>query len=239
MKKKGGPQREEEKEVREVKLPTQPEMADRCHEARYGDDSRNPLMGLVELARRDLGLCQQAAPDQPLVSTLIDATAEFDRPSDAWRERWGFHEAAAQALRAGDADFFREVARLLETRIDAPPEQRFDLEVARAFTILRAKLGRLTGQLPTKKQVRETALRAIARDNVMQAQGPKETWLEKCYYQDASGQTQMRPEIRKAVEKEVRRLPEQNWTLIFKRCGLADLPNDKGGQRTHRRQKSG
>jgi hypothetical protein len=41
-------------------------------------------------------------------------------------------------------------------------------------------------------------------------------------------------EIRKAMEQ----FPEQNWTRIFKRCGLAHLPNDKGGQVTHRRRRT-
>ena len=194
--------------------------------ARYGEDARNPIMWALINARHHLKMCSKLEPEKPLANAMFDRAEQQGRDSVHWSIRIGFYEAASKAILEGDADFFREVTRLLETRIEGPPERRIDVEVEFAFTMLRTRIG----ELPTKKQVREAALWSMALSNVIKRRATPNAWNDMHYFPSGEGRAQLKPEVVKEVRKEIERLPEQRWTAIFKRCGLSNLPNDKGGQ---------
>lgn len=141
--------------------------------------------------------------------------------------RWialGFFDATSKALLDGDAGFFREVARLLEQRTGSRVEHRVDIAVHYAFIELRSRSG---GSLPTKKQVRERALRSMAREKTLDRLG------SPFVIRDEGGRAKFIKSLVAGIEKELRLLPDQNWTKIFKRCGLTHLPHDRGGQPSH------
>jgi hypothetical protein len=232
MKKPAAPPR-----PREKKIPDEVEMQKAGAKARYGEDGDDPMMWDLISARKHLSGCRKSAPGKALIAALIDASERHDRKSVEWKSRWGFLEAVSQAVLEGDGEFFREVARLVEARLEGPPERRVDLEVAQAFALLRARSARRKEALPTKKQVREAALFSMAFSHAMRRRAGRLAWSSLHFYLDENGRAQLPAKFLKEIQKEVERLPEQNWTVIFKRCGLADLPNDKGGQRSHRQQR--
>jgi len=212
--------------------PQQDDRGDRWLDAQYGEDARNPIMWALINAHTHLDQCNSLKPEQRLIDTLIDYAERLGRDSAHWGIRMGFFEAAAKAILAGDAEFFREVARLLESRIKGPPERRVDLAVNHAF----GRLRRHEGKLPTKKQVREAALWDMAFSNVLQRKPGPNPWEEMTFFPSGNKPRRLKPSIIKEVNAEVQLLPEQNWTVIFKRCGLSNLPNDRGGQPSHRKR---
>ena len=175
-------------------------------------------------------MCNALDPKAPLADAMFDRAEILGRDSGHWSIRIGFFEAASRAILEGDADFFREVARLLETRLNGPPYRRYDLAVLHAFNSLHSR----TGKLPTKKQVRESALKEIAMDDVMNRQ--PNGWDDCTHFPPDGGKRMYKPEFLREVRKRIDLLPEQNWKVIFKRCGLSHLPNDKGGQPAHRKR---
>ena len=82
------------------------------------------------------------------------------------------------------------------------------------------------GSEPTKKEVRERALRKWATRRVI----------------FRSVETTGRPwngnmPTEREVLAEQERLPRQDWTEVFLRCGLGNLPSDKGGRPSHKRHR--
>jgi hypothetical protein len=159
-----------------------------------------------------------------------------------------FYEAVSKAVLEGDGKFFREVGRLLEKRVKGSVDRRTDLEVAQAFATLRARAERENSPLPTKKQVREAAQFSMALTNILQRTSPSLAGVLQrkdgpgsahalSYYPRENVAPPFSAKMIKQVKAEVDLLPEQNWTAIFKRCGLAHLPNDKGGQPAQRRNR--
>ena len=88
-------------------------------------------------------------------------------------------------------------------------------------------------ELPTKKEVREKALFSIALNDFERRQNPPLS-LEQMYDEDEEGVWHLKPEIASAVRRATKQLPEQNWTRLFKRCGLAHLAEDKGGRKARK-----
>ena len=214
-------------------LPLESERGDSWLIAQYGEDSRNPVMWSLINAKFHLKTCSALEPDKPLADAMFDRAEQMGRDSGHWSIRIGFYEAASKAILAGDAEFFREVARLLETRIEGPPERRVDLALNHAF----ARLHALEGKLPTKKQVRDAALREMALSNVLGRMPGPSAWMDAHYFPGGTDRASLKPEVRKEVDQEIERIPEQNWTALFKRCGLSNLPNDKGGQPSHSKRR--
>lgn len=225
------------KSIPDKESPVETGRSDNFLAARYGEDARNPVMWDLINAKHHLETCRALEPKKPLADAMFDRAEQQGRDSVHWGIRIGFYETTSKAILAGDSGFFREVARLLETRVDGTPERRFDLEVEAAFNILRERLGRSTGKLPTKKQVKELALWNVAFSNVLDRMTGPNPWDEMHHFPGGNERARLKPDAAKQIEKEIERLPEQNWTAIFKRCGLANLPNDKGGQPSHRRRR--
>jgi hypothetical protein len=121
------------------------------------------------------------------------------------------------------------VARLLETRIGGP-HRRIDLEVSRAFKVLQQRAEIEGRELPTKREVREAALFSIAFHDFQHRQNPPLAWKQMHDFNEA-GQPRLKPEFAREVRRGIEQFPEQNWTRIFKRCGLAHLPEDSGGRK--------
>jgi len=201
--------------------------------ATYGDDSCNPLLWHLINLRSQLELC---GGNKLPKGSLALAQALFSRATSlGLHHRWfalGFFDAAAKAVLDGDADFFREVARLLEQRISGGiVERRIDVAVHSAVNRLRS----LTGLLPTKRQVREDALELLAWHNAINRLGPQFSITDVFdnFWDEKTGRPRVKKSLADAVKKELERLPAQNWTKIFKRCGLSHLPHDRGGQPSH------
>jgi len=228
----------EKRGVGEAKtLPHPDEMRGAQLEAIYGDDALNELLWDLRSAKSDVEFCHELAPHAPIISAMITRIQARGPDEDQKTLLPDFYEAVSKALLDSDAGFFREVARLLETRLEGPPERRLDMEVVRAFNFLRARAKWRKEPLPTKCRVREVALRLIAFSNVMNRRGSPEKPARVGLLSGVNWRTQLEPEILEAVEREIELLPEQNWTRIFERCGLADLPADKGGQPRHRQRR--
>jgi hypothetical protein len=117
------------------------------------DDDAPSMADVVELVTNT---------DAPRESLALDLFNRARRSGDYQALR--FFDDVAKAILGGNADFFREVARLIEQRIHGDPvERRVDVAVNQAFW----ELLLATRALPTKKQVRE---RAIYRGRLMRRQ---------------------------------------------------------------------
>jgi hypothetical protein len=214
-------------------LPDLQRLGEVLAEAQFGDDARNPLLWQLLRSRFSLMIARDEAPGGSLIASLRESARRRKKPAGMWLSDSEFYEALFQALLNRDAEFFREIARLLETRIDSA-ERRMDLEAAKAYDTICAIAERTGRPLPpTKKEIREQALFAVALANVIRRDSSAHAELG-VYEESEEGPLVLRDEVRKEVLQEMERISEQNWTRIFKRCGLAHLPNDKGGQRSHR-----
>jgi len=228
MKKKGDPRRNGPPAS---EMPDPEEMLDVAEEAQFGDDAGHPLVWPLIYARLELLFYRDESPELPLAAALREIANRPKGRGKARLENGEFYEVLLQAIVDRDGEFFREVARLLETRCEGM-ERRMDFEVAHAFHRLCAQAGRTLP--PTKKEVREAALFTVAFANVVRRKPSPDAYWDMHANVDSHEPLVLKPEAEQEILKEVERIPEQNWTRIFKRCGLAHLPNDKGGQRTHR-----
>jgi hypothetical protein len=128
-----------------------------------------------------------------------------------------WNERIRSALIRRDASFFREFADALEF------SQMELLNVnglaAQAFIDLRFS----KGGLPTKREVRERT-----RDLWAIRKGLKER-----------GNSKLREDIKGGlvIGSMLQKFPKQNWTRIFKKLGLENLPEDPGGQPRQRRNR--
>jgi hypothetical protein len=209
------------------KLPDAEEVSAIADYAQYGEDANNPLLWqLLDLKTR---LEANGNPDQAIILALMSKMRESLGKGDPQWQSEAFTAAVEQAVLTRDGDFFREVARMLETRIGAP-YRRVDLEVSRAFLTLHSHAESEGRGLPTKREVREAALFSIALRDFEGRQNPPLS-DEQMYDYDEEGVPQLKQEIARVVHREIERLPEQNWTRIFKRCGLAHLAEDSGGRK--------
>jgi len=202
----------------------------------YGHDSHHPLLWDLINLRNQLDLCRRGGPDLPKDSLAL---ALFDRATTLGLHtvhRWfalGFFNAAAKAVLDEDADFFREVARLIEERIKGNPvEQRVDLAVHHVFSELKSE----NKALPTKRQVRERALQWLAWDRALNRLGTNFVFTD-VFDRDEYGRPKVRKSLLVAMRKELDLIPVQDWTKIFKRCGLSHLPHDRGGQPAHSKRR--
>jgi hypothetical protein len=200
-----------------------------CH----GRDARNPILWLLIVGRYHLETCRVLDPDKPLASALFERSARRDGLHTRGAIQLGFFEAAANAILKRDSSFFREVARLLEQRIGRGPERRIDDAAITCVTILEAR----TGSLPTKRDVRECVRELIATDRVM-GRTKWRTIGDIYEFPTGGGKARLKPALSNEIEKELAgSFPKQDWTKIWKRCGLSHLPADKGGQPTHKKQR--
>jgi hypothetical protein len=217
------------------KLPDAEELKAIAAHAEFGEDAENPLLWqLLDLKMR-LEANAKCDPGGPTTVALANRLREGHGKGDPmWRSE-AFMAAVEQAVLNRDAEFFREVARLLETHI-AGPHRRIDLEVSRAFYDLCDQARHEERELPTKREVREAALYSIALEDYQRRHHPLQTW-EQMHEFDEEGVPRLKPEFARAVRREIDQFPEQNWTRIFKRCGLDHLAEDKGGRRSKRSSK--
>ena len=222
-------QRREKKpdQPRGRELPSEEEIKAIFGEAQFGEDAENPM--LWQLWDLKTQVAVRASPEGPSIIALTNRFREhIGKAGPMWRSE-AFIADLEQAVLTRDAEFFREVARLLETRV-AGPQRRIDLEVTSAFIVLRADAEHEGREWPTKKEVREGALFSIALADFERRQNPPLS-EDQMYDCDEEGVPQLKPEIARAVQREMEQFPEQNWTRVFKRCGLDHLAEDKGGRR--------
>jgi hypothetical protein len=202
--------------------------------AAYGYDADNPILWHLINLRNQLQLCRSTEREKSPALALFSRATTLGLNTVHRDFALGFFDAAAKALLRGDAVFFREVARLIEQRIKGHPvERRIDLAVHYAFIELQS---RSEGSLPTKKKVRECALKWMAMDKAFERLGPKFV-ITDVFYWSEGGRAKVKKSLLAQMEKEFDLIPEQNWTKIFKRCGLSHLPNDKGGQPSHSKRR--
>lgn len=194
----------------------------------YGEDARNPLLWQLVNAREHLEISQKLDdPKIPLILSLVQRALRKGGNSESvhFSIATGFFEDVANAVMKRDVGFFKDVARLLGERVGGEPHLKMDLIVQTCFTILRAR----SPSLPTKKAIRDMALRWLAEQNILNRGGKQRNFFDM-----------MQPSVRAEVETELKLLQRRdqnrqwNWTQIFKRCCLSDLPSDKGGKPSHR-----
>jgi len=125
-----------------------------------------------------------------------------------------FYDWATIAVRRRDATFFKEVARLLEDKIEPQKEDFAALHAIMAYKELKE-----LGKDPTKRDVRERAIRKW------------KTWNVIIKKRERPWNGEMPTNLELVLEK----IPRQNWTRVFKRIGLSDLPSSKGGQPSHKK----
>ena len=182
------------------------------NEARAGKDAENPLLNDLSRWRAGLWLHSKQSPQTELRAVVYG-------PSE-WPD---FFEQTGRALLNRDAEFFREVARLLETRADVPHES------AVAAMMLQVYLNPNNApeeQAGTKTEVKEITLFWLAFERLKSRPGG---W--NLIKDNPAGPPNpcFLPETYEAIATEQRRLPPQDWKRLWRRTGLADLP--PGGRR--------
>lgn len=207
------------------------DIGERSLKASHGDDAHNPVLWLLIVARDHLKTCRVLDADKPLASALFERSVRRDGLHTRGAIQLGFFEAAARAVIEGNASFFVEVARLL-THLShpLPVQQAMDEAVFQSFRTLE----RRNDGLPTKKQVRDMAETLVATDRALRH--IKWRFITDIYEPAGKSGLRWKPKIQQEIDKEYTRLPVTNWTVVFKRCGLARLPSNKGGQPSHKKR---
>jgi len=208
---------------------------DAYNRARYGSDSQSPLFWILEnlhandmhthycLAEKKIRISSPAAD---YINALLEEwkrNQEWDELSTdlEWLPASLFFDLATIAVRRRDAAFFEEVARILREKIVPRQEDMAGRHVLVAYEEVKQP-----GSEPTKKEVRERALRKWATQRVI---------LRRVKTTGRPWNGNMPTEREVLAEQE--RLPRQDWTEVFRRCGLGDLPSDKGGRPSHKRHR--
>ena len=208
-------------------------ITDAYNRARYGADSKSALFWVLEklhandgetyrcLAAKRIRISEveqdyiNALVAQWKREQLVDGRAiEFELLSPAL-----FFDWATIAIRKRDYKFFEKVARLLRDKVVPLQEDSVGRHVINAYTEVKEPGGE-----PTKKKVRETALRNWATHRLL-VRAVKKTG--KPWNGDMPTE--------RAILEEQENLPRQDWTEVFQRVGLADLPSDKGGRPSQKR----
>ena len=203
-----------------------PEMA-------YGKAASDRLFWDILNAKNQLTLCDETrrSAGPPLMFQLFRRALLTGHDWIAF----GFFEAAAKAIKHGDAQFFKNTGRLLERDIWSGSVHRMETIAAKCLLIAKTRK-----RQPTKRQLREMCLQWRAKQIVYSRLGGR--FDKYFHYPPGSGRVAIRPSAKAEVEKELARLKRMdanrtwNWTQIFKRIAAADLPADKGGQPSHNRR---
>jgi hypothetical protein len=198
----------------------------------YGKSASDALFWSILNAKNQLTYCDETrrAPGPPLMLQLFRRAY---RTGHDWIAL-GFFERAAEAIKAGNAQFFKETARLLEQEICGGSHHKMESIAAACLLTIKA-----LKQPTTKRELRQMCLRWRALQIVYSRLGRR---VDKFHhFPPGGGQVAIRPSAKAEVEKEFARLKTMdanrtwNWTQIFKRVGASELPADKGGQPTHKR----
>lgn len=200
--------------------------------ARYGDDSQSPLLWVLEklhgnydytlhelVAKKIRWWVKQADYVNALVNEWRRDRSEEEQSAELeLLPATLFFDFAVIAIKRRDYRFFEEVARLLREKIEPLQEDVVGKHVLFAYRELKQP-----GSEPTKMEVRERALTVWATWRLILRRKGSNPW---------DGEMPSS----KDVETEKDHLPQQNWTQVFRRNGLFHLPNNKGGQPSHKKR---
>ena len=187
----------------------------------------NHLMFSMEDAESIVTRARQLCPNCSVLNAMDVLHSKDSSSSLRWKGRLDFFDEVATALIDGDEEFFRNVATVLQTGLNRGPYERWTIYIHKAYFEL---LGRVSGIIPTKKEVRELATYKHAVDD-------RWTLADKAVYKDKHVFIATEG---KAIDARKKQLADPDstknnkaWTARFQRAGLSELPSNRGGQPTH------
>jgi hypothetical protein len=197
----------------EKRKPVEESFKDAYNEYFFGNSSSASGNDRLRALHHQLRFWQES---ERYVSKVGFADLHHEGVLDTYRER------VTKAIIDWNQDFFREVAEAMDF------VEHKELDPLR-FVLLSA-LWLLIARVPaevTKRKVRQLALRWWAIERLRRRYAHVEKQLPYFVHHEAP------PEIEREIRKEVEGLPKQDWTDLFKKAGLRDLPADPGGSPTH------
>ena len=193
-------------------------------------EALNESTTLADLVKWAMASAKKFEPDcSPFEAYEVLNRREFPYPLEA-RSLRDFFDSAVRAILDGETGYFKALVKSINAVPQSSVNRLTDFAQNAYLALLQAD-----GRIPTKKQVREKALRLNAVEDVKML--PQHRSAQETV--QSNGEIKFSNEVENLIRAQIDTIEaRQKWDRFWRLAGLADLPADPGGQPSHKKSKS-